>query len=150
MPFCTIYLYERGSVALAASNKQPLEKTPTITDHKRLVPFSSDLSVQEALGNYGQGTSCYFDLQNPKSPCHERSCGFGVGPPPPGTHEAKDDEEEDSDKALQQEMTCVRYILDYCQRYEDRGCVIELPQMLNKRSDDDFDMIRKVPSKFND
>ena len=119
----------------------------------RLAAMSfSFINFQGAIGLAGDGTRCYFDIHNKKSPCYKHFCGFG---PPPGYEgmekpegEEPEDSEEDSDESYRQEMTCIRYMLDYCQLYEDRGCVIELPQMLNKRSNDEFEMIKNVPSKF--
>ena len=56
-----------------------------------------------------QTEPCNFDELNKQSPCHFPTCY------------------EDAESA-----ECIRYILDYCNQWEDRGCVIELPQLLNK------------------
>ncbi|KAI8480976.1 hypothetical protein Bbelb_390800 [Branchiostoma belcheri] len=43
---------------------------------------------------------------------------------------------------------CIRYILDYCQVYQDRGCVVQLPQLLNKQTKEDFESIATMESPF--
>lgn len=53
--------------------------------------------------------SCSFDRTNKKSPCHFERC----------------DNEED--------LKCIKYILEYCGAFEDRGCVVNKPQLLNKK-----------------
>ena len=64
---------------------------------------------------------CSFDKTNKKSPCHFRTC----------------DNEED--------LRCVKYILEYCGLYEDRGCVVNKPQLLNKK--DYGEMMQMATSK---
>ena len=53
--------------------------------------------------------SCFFDKSNKQSPCHFKPC----------------DDEDD--------LRCVKYVLEYCGAYEDRGCVVNKPQLLNKK-----------------
>eukprot|EP00112_Aurelia_sp_Birch-Aquarium-sp1_P010423 Seg2224.2 transcript_id=Seg2224.2/GoldUCD/mRNA.D3Y31 product="Lysine-specific demethylase 8" protein_id=Seg2224.2/GoldUCD/D3Y31 len=65
--------------------------------------------------------SCAFDKKNKKSPCHFRKC-------------------EDED-----DLVCVKYILEYCGQYEDRGCVVNKPQLLNKRGQEE--MVQMSSSK---
>ena len=52
---------------------------------------------------------CSFDKTNKKSPCYFERC----------------DNEED--------LKCIKYILEYCGMFEDRGCVVNKPQLLNKK-----------------
>ncbi|XP_078000854.1 uncharacterized protein LOC144453435 [Glandiceps talaboti] len=70
--------------------------------------------------------ACYFDGDNPKSPCE------------------KDLEcmEEDN------ELRCTKYVLDYCYHWEDRGCVTDLPQSLNRLSSVHFDELQDIQSSF--
>ena len=69
-------------------------------------------------------SSCDFDFTNKKSPCHLH----GV-------------EEDD--------LHYIRYVLDYCQHYEDRGCVINKPQLLNKLEREEFqEMAFEMKSHF--
>ena len=39
---------------------------------------------------------------------------------------------------------CLRYIIDYCREVEDKACVIEIPQLLNKLYGDEFRSIPKA------
>ncbi|XP_048584047.1 bifunctional arginine demethylase and lysyl-hydroxylase JMJD6 [Nematostella vectensis] len=55
---------------------------------------------------------CDFDRLNPKNPCSVKAC-------------VNFDEEN---------MECLRYVLDYCNEFADRGCVIHLPHLLNKKT----------------
>ncbi|XP_078608121.1 bifunctional peptidase and (3S)-lysyl hydroxylase Jmjd7-like [Branchiostoma floridae x Branchiostoma japonicum] len=66
---------------------------------------------------------CDFDRTNPLNPCP--FCA--------------------DDDAVPQ---CIRYILDYCQVYQDRGCVVQLPQLLNKQTKEDFEIIAAMESPF--
>ena len=68
---------------------------------------------------------CNYDRSNPHSPCHYDVC-------------IKEDENP----------KCIRYMLDYCAAYHDRGCVIQLPQLLNKRRQDEYQTIRREHSDF--
>lgn len=70
---------------------------------------------------------CDFDYTNQKSPCHFRSC--------------RDQEDEGNTK-------CIRYILDYCLHYDDRGCVDQLPQLMNKLGSSQYKEIQQMPSEF--
>lgn len=66
----------------------------------------------EAIHNgpdFTEEEPCNFDASNLQSPCHFATCF------------------EDPESPI-----CIRYILDYCSHWEDRGCAIELPQLLNK------------------
>ena len=63
--------------------------------------------------------ACDFDITNKKSPCY-----FKRG------------EEEDP--------KYIRYMLDYCNVYEDRGCVINKPQLLNKLDGETLDEIKSM------
>ncbi|CAH1253850.1 KDM8 [Branchiostoma lanceolatum] len=66
---------------------------------------------------------CDFDRTNPLNPCP--MCM-----------------DDDADQR------CIRYILDYCQVYQDRGCVVQLPQLLNKISKEEFENIAAMESPF--
>lgn len=68
---------------------------------------------------------CNFDYKNKKCPCRYQPC--------------IEDEED---------LRCVKYSLDYCVHYEDRGCVIMLPHMMNKLSASDYQQIKQKPSEF--
>ena len=57
---------------------------------------------------------CFFDRANKKSPCHYSPC----------------QNEED--------LKCVKYVLEYCGAYEDRGCVVNKPQLLNKKGHEEM------------
>lgn len=59
--------------------------------------------------DFTESEPCNFDGLNKQSPCHFSTC---YGDP--------------------ESSECIRYILEYCNQWEDRGCVIELPQLLNK------------------
>ncbi|CAH1261579.1 KDM8 [Branchiostoma lanceolatum] len=75
--------------------------------------------------DYWDGERCVFDSENPKCPCFYDPCLEDDATPP-----------------------CVRYILDYCLDYEDRGCVIELPQLLNKLYKPDFEKLAQIKSGY--
>ncbi|XP_006812090.1 bifunctional peptidase and arginyl-hydroxylase JMJD5-like [Saccoglossus kowalevskii] len=60
---------------------------------------------------------CEFDQDNPHSPCE--TCF--------------DEEEPD----------CMKIILEYCSKYNDRGCVIMLPQIMNRLSQKEYRRILK-------
>lgn len=68
---------------------------------------------------------CSFDYNNEKNPCRNRWCL-----------------EDESD------IRCVWYTLDYCVHYDDRGCVIMLPHMMNKLASSDYKEIQQMPSEF--
>lgn len=68
---------------------------------------------------------CNFDKSNQKSPCHFGSCFEDPEAP-----------------------TCIRYILDYCSHWEDRGCTIELPQLLNKVDKRTMEQITTMKSPY--
>ncbi|XP_020607260.1 lysine-specific demethylase 8-like [Orbicella faveolata] len=68
---------------------------------------------------------CNFDMSNQKSPCHFGSCFEDPEAP-----------------------TCIRYILEYCSRWEDRGCTIELPQLLNKVDNYTMERITNMKSPY--
>ncbi|KAM7448305.1 hypothetical protein ABFA07_003706 [Porites harrisoni] len=68
---------------------------------------------------------CNFDELNKQSPCHFPTCY------------------EDAESA-----ECIRYILDYCNQWEDRGCVIELPQLLNKVDEHRMEEITTMKSPY--
>ena len=70
-------------------------------------------------------SQCNFDRSNKKSPCNYAKCS--------------DDESDPS---------CIRYILDYCLAYNDRGCVIQLPQLLNKLTSDEYNNVKTIKSDF--
>ena len=74
-----------------------------------------------------QTEPCNFDGLNKQSPCHFPTCY------------------EDAEST-----ECIRYILDYCNQWEDRGCIIELPQLLNKVDKERMEEITtmKSPYKF--
>jgi lysine-specific demethylase 8 len=73
----------------------------------------------------GRSFPCDFDRSNLKSPCQYKPC-------------LEDDEV----------LNCVRYMLDYCAAYEDRGCVIKLPHLLNKKSKEEYKEIKEMNSDF--
>ncbi|XP_065186743.1 uncharacterized protein LOC135817477 [Sycon ciliatum] len=100
---------------------------------------------------------CYFDMKNPNNPCRTAACHGGqisdelvdfLNMTKPDVEEEGDGEEEEDDEAAEEanERECIRHILDYCERYEDRGCVIELPQYLNKKSDSELELINQLRS----
>ena len=68
---------------------------------------------------------CNFDISNQKSPCHFESCFEDPEAP-----------------------TCIRYILEYCSHWEDRGCTIELPQLLNKVDNYTMEQITTMKSPY--
>ena len=70
---------------------------------------------------------CDFDYKNQKSPCHFESC--------------RNQEDEENTK-------CIRYILDYCLHYDDRGCVDQLPQLMNKLGSSQYKEIQQMQSDF--
>ena len=72
-----------------------------------------------------QTEPCNFDELNKQSPCHFPTCY------------------EDAESA-----ECIRYILDYCNQWEDRGCVIELPQLLNKVDEHRMEEITTMKSPY--
>ena len=85
------------------------------------------------MENFPEGTEvpngnempCDFDRSNKKSPCHYEKC-----------------HDDDSDPG------CVRYVLDYCLAFDDRGCVIQLPHLLNKLSNEEYNEIQNMKSDF--
>jgi len=81
----------------------------------------SSANFKENSRSESDEAPCSFDKTNKKSPCHYRVC----------------DNEED--------LRCVKYILEYCGLYEDRGCVVNKPQLLNKR--DYGEMMEMATSK---
>ena len=68
---------------------------------------------------------CDFDYTNKKSPCHFSECW----------------QDDNNNK-------CIRYILDYCLHYDDRGCVDQLPQLMNKLGSSQYKDIQQMPSDF--
>ena len=72
-----------------------------------------------------QDDRCSFDLGNSQSPCYFEACYEDSGHP-----------------------ECIRYILEYCSQWEDRGCVIELPQHLNKRDKKEMEQITTMESPY--
>ena len=72
-------------------------------------------------------TPCDFDYTNKKSPCHFNGCVY--------------QEDEENSK-------CIRYILDYCLHYDDRGCVDQLPQLMNKLGSSQYKEIQQMSSDF--
>ena len=68
---------------------------------------------------------CDFDRQNVKSPCSFEPC--------------QEDEED---------LKCVRYILDYCEVFQDRGCVIHLPHLLNKLDKGKYEELKSLETDF--
>ena len=81
--------------------------------------------MDAALHERHTAHACHFDRTNEKSPCHYRLCL-----------------ENDEDKR------CIRYVLDYCFHYEDRGCVVELPALMNKLSSSAYGDIKQMASEF--
>lgn len=45
-------------------------------------------------------------------------------------------------------LKCVRFVLEYCAVFEDRGCVSVLPHLLNKLYSSDYQDIIKLESDF--
>ncbi len=70
-------------------------------------------------------SSCQYDRSIKNSPCYYKPCFV--------------------DEA---EMKCLKYILDYCSHYDDRGCVVNKPQLLNKKDDEDMKELEKMPKRF--
>ena len=68
---------------------------------------------------------CNFDELNKQSPCHFPTCY------------------EDAESP-----ECIRYFLDYCNQWEDHGCVIELPQLLNKVDEHRMEEITTMKSPY--
>ena len=92
--------------------------------------FSNTIRGAECLNLYFfsfffQTEPCNFDELNKQSPCHFPTCY------------------EDAESA-----ECIRYILDYCNQWEDRGCVIELPQLLNKVDEHRMEEITTMKSPY--
>ncbi|XP_065186750.1 uncharacterized protein LOC135817482 isoform X2 [Sycon ciliatum] len=92
---------------------------------------------------------CHFDITNPNNPCRTPACNDGqisdeladfLNMTKPDVEEEGDGDEEKN------ERECIRHILDYCERYEDRGCVIALPQLLNKKSEPELELINQLRS----
>ncbi|XP_077989152.1 uncharacterized protein LOC144443519 [Glandiceps talaboti] len=69
---------------------------------------------------------CEFDQSNPNNPC--AVCNAS--------------EEEDED-----EIECVKLILEYCSKHDDRGCVVMLPQHLNRLDQEQYREILEELSK---
>jgi len=91
--------------------------------YRTLSPVEISKATKKAA-QLKQRMSCDFDYTNKKSPCHIRAL------------------DEDDERF-------VRYVMDYCKHYEDRGCVINKPQILNKLFQEDFQkMAFKLKSKF--
>ena len=68
---------------------------------------------------------CNFDRENMKCPCHYGPCQL-------------------DDTANR----CIRYTLDYCTAFHDRGCAIQLPQLLNKLDRESYATIKTMVSDF--
>ena len=60
--------------------------------------------------------------------------------------EKTDSEEEE--REVGGDLACIRYTIDYCHQYEDRGCVINLPQLLNKKGEDFLQKLSEYKSSF--
>ena len=43
---------------------------------------------------------------------------------------------------------CIRYTLDYCMHYDDRGCVVTLPHMMNKLASAEYIEIQQMYTEF--
>ncbi|KAI8486835.1 hypothetical protein Bbelb_353430 [Branchiostoma belcheri] len=105
--------------------------SPRLTCHHQNSPMSvynfetmkQDLDIFN--GPELDGDGCLFDDQNPKCPCHYDPCL-----------------EDDADPQ------CIRYVLDYCLYFEDRGCITELPQLLNKLYKTDFEKLSQTKSDY--
>ena len=68
---------------------------------------------------------CDFDRENMKSPCYFKPC-------------QKDDNH----------FKCLRYLLDYCGEFQDRGCVIQLPHLLNKLDRSEYKELKSMETDF--
>ncbi|KAJ7327796.1 hypothetical protein OS493_026072 [Desmophyllum pertusum] len=75
--------------------------------------------------DFTEDEPCNFDMSNQQSPCHFDTCF------------------EDAEAPI-----CIRYILEYCSRWEDRGCAIELPQLLNKMDKVTMEQITTMKSPY--
>ena len=98
---------------------------------------------------------CYFDHDNPESPCFHPACGSA------GQFGDINLEVEDGTNAelpervlelegggeVRAEDMCIWHTVDYCSRFVDRGCVIELPQLLNKKGRDDIRELEALQGK---
>ena len=74
-----------------------------------------DVDIQKAI-------ACDFDRENKLSPCFNKYCLQH------GSSHTK----------------CIRYMLDYCSYFEDRGCVVNKPQLLNKLDGDKLHRIANM------
>ena len=72
-----------------------------------------------------QEPGCSFDESNPKSPCHAAVC------------------KEDSESPQ-----CIRYSLEYCLKWEDHGCIVDMPQLLNKKHSSEMNFILAMESQY--
>ena len=96
-----------------------------------------------ALLHFRQGGWCIFDFKNSESPCHSQYCNEDIdtaGIAYAGLHIDKSCEEMLDDTTgrqaeevhLLQSACCLKTVLNYCKRFEDRACVVEIPGLLNK------------------
>eukprot|EP00794_Sanderia_malayensis_P009959 gene9959-10979_t len=112
--------YENAPTTLGDGGNEEENLAEEITD---------DVSkVKEALKKKSEAGEnfCSFSKLNKQSPCYfERCYTFG---------------EED--------FACLKYILDYCGRYDDRGCVINKPHLLNKKEFGEMEELANAPSLF--
>lgn len=60
-----------------------------------------------------------------KSPCYNKPC-----------------QKDDND------LECLRYILDYCGVFQDRGCIIQLPHLLNKLDASEYEVLKNMDTNF--
>ena len=68
---------------------------------------------------------CDFDRENLKSPCYFKPC-----------------QRDDND------LKCLRYLLDYCGAFQDRGCIIQLPHLLNKLEKNEYSILKSMETDF--
>lgn len=73
---------------------------------------------------------CDFDQSNKKSPCFYK-------------FKSQVEREEETN------FPFIRYVMDYCQEFEDRGCVINKPLLLNKLMKEEFDVMASSESIYN-
>ena len=99
---------------------------------------------------------CYFDRNNPESPCFHIACGGATHFPDikverdGGTVDGLGErvlELEGGGEVKAQDM-CTWHVIDYCSRFVDRGCAIELPQLLNKKRRDDIRELAALKGKI--
>ena len=87
---------------------------------------ANSLSRQDLVEKYSASQlPCDFDRENMKSPCYFKQCQI-----------------DDND------LKCLRYLLDYCGEFQDRGCIIQLPHLLNKLGKSEYKVLKTMETDF--